>query len=1244
MRAAFTPIAPLITVATTVLVAVTTSLGAAPASAATLPGLQSPPARPMVEPVRDDPVLQITEIVPNSVNVAGQDAFEFIEVRNASDQSYVWDHAEVRYLYPLVDLVTLAHVAWPSAGSGSHSTGVGPAADSPVLEPGDVLVLWVRTGYHPHLTAADFNAAYGTDLTLGVDLWEISGAGLANNALRGVEIVTRSGISLSRAYYNQDGTASLGAGDAVHYGPTTEPHAPQPMLHTSTATPGSVSAAQVGATISAAAAGTPPIILDEPRGSFLAGRELTIDAFVHDDAQVRDVTLDLWSDLDPEPVTHRLQVDHTGMYGLTLSAADTVGRSAFHYRFHATDGHHRISGETRTVERSAEPKPVRMRAIDTSPPAYNVATAPASPLPVTVRPELKNGQAVTGDVLLLAGFDGPDAQVSVNGDVLQTAPALEHEPLLAFEATVTDAYFRNGVTMNGDLLSVFDQGFYGEVRTVVVPVPVDELAPDVPVTLSVVSGTKAATGPDPEEGNDDFLIANLRLVLPDGRTLRPAQILDAQQWITVGDGAGAVDQVDATFSIPADAFSAVSAIWDTTAIADGDHQVQVASGGAVASARVRVDNTAPRITTSIVDGQTVRGDTVLDAAATDAGAVTRLTATLDGQTVRLPLEMSSLTWPAGTHQVAVTAVDDLGNSSTTRLDVTIPHETPTVTPVSTLSTGATGSVAALVDDGEDDALQVDFAHGRALVLGQQVAISTGTTSDARSTERGDAQPVTRIDALATPDGRTTPLSSARRLPYVLIEAEVDGSAGNEVRLRWDGIVEAHAKVTLQVLDPTADAWVEVDRYVTNTDGAASEEEVALDATVPAARFADDGVVTAVVQHSQGYAGADLSSRTDLEEPHHPDDLARGSYDATIAWQSDTQYYHAYQDIYDLQLAMQAYLVTVAEDINLQYVVHTGDIVDWSEQPEQWHRADAAYRILDEADIPYSVLAGNHDVNQQTHDYTEFSRWFGASRFEHRPWYGASHQDNRGHYDLVTIAGVDFLFVSMGWGAADEQIDWMNSVLAEYPERIAVLSLHEYILTTGGLGILPQRIFDEVVSTNPSVRMVLSGHYHDAFTRIDHLDDDGDGVPERTVTSMLFDYQDLPHGGEGFLRLLHLDNVSQTLRVRTYSDSLRTYNAVHPALPAADQDFEIPYAHLGITVHDKVLDTDAVRVDILTDDVFAHAQQVPAGSAVPAVIPEGAQGWYVRVTDPHGATAVTEIQVPSVNTTVALVTPRPAIAR
>src|SRR3546814_16965936 len=123
--------------------------------------------------------------------------------------------------------------------------------------------------------------------------------------------------------------------------------------------------------------------------------------------------------------------------------------------------------------------------------------------------------------------------------------------------------------------------------------------------------------------------------------------------------------------------------------------------------------------------------------------------------------------------------------------------------------------------------------------------------------------------------------------------------------------------------------------------------------------------------------------------------------------------------------------------------------------------------------------------------------------------------------------------------------------------------------------------DEVVATNPNVFAVTSGHYHDAFTRLDEFDDDKDGVADRTVTSMPFDYQGLHEGGLGYLRLLHFDNQGERIIVRTYSPSLDDSDSDDPTMTQDHQEFEIPYATAGITQVQKTPAPDASRAKAQT---------------------------------------------------------------
>ena len=65
---------------------------------------------------------------------------------------------------------------------------------------------------------------------------------------------------------------------------------------------------------------------------------------------------------------------------------------------------------------------------------------------------------------------------------------------------------------------------------------------------------------------------------------------------------------------------------------------------------------------------------------------------------------------------------------------------------------------------------------------------------------------------------------------------------------------------------------------------------------------------------------------------------------------------------ELFLNRTEWLAENKEELDLRFVIHTGDIVNWgNEEPEQFEIASEAIAVLDEADIPVGLCLGNHDT-------------------------------------------------------------------------------------------------------------------------------------------------------------------------------------------------------------------------------------------------------------------------------------------
>ncbi len=251
---------------------------------------------------------------------------------------------------------------------------------------------------------------------------------------------------------------------------------------------------------------------------------------------------------------------------------------------------------------------------------------------------------------------------------------------------------------------------------------------------------------------------------------------------------------------------------------------------------------------------------------------------------------------------------------------------------------------------------------------------------------------------------------------------------------------------------------------------------------------------------------------------------------TLAWISDTQLYsESYPAVFD---SMTGWLADNAEKEGIRYLLHTGDVVNNRNSDGQWDNAVAAMNRL-EGRLPYLISAGNHDVGAPTGNDDRFTTRFGRKE----PEAGGLWEGGKGQYALLDAGGLSFLIVMMGYGTGDEGIAWTNSLLAQYPDRYAILGVHSYMHETGVLTTLGKGIYQQIVVPNPNVRLVVCGHHHAAGRKATELDDDGDGKPDRTVYQMLADYQDAGQGGGGFMRLLTFDKAANRLRVRTYSPYL-----------------------------------------------------------------------------------------------------------
>lgn len=1157
------------------------------------------------------PSLVITEILPDSANVDGSDAYEFIELYNNSNQDINLKDYKLYYHY---------------TDTGSDTIWWETDEDT-ILETGKTLIFWVKNSKNGALTLEDFNNKFGTSLS-DKQLIEITCDGMANGSARGIRFCSNVKDDIDLVTYNDAGADDTTVDKSITY-----QNQYVDGMYTSVMTANN-------------AAPTPGKITDGEKPDYQAElttpesapavEDLTTATF---DNETQSLAFDLTADSAETTIkTVKLHIKYNEeenyeIYNLLrtnenhftklLNNVDLLNKQSFTYYFTVSDGYQTVETEVRTITNTGD--------------SQNSGFS------------LSDGEMIAGSRQVIAY--GEQLQIDGNDVSGEASKSLNGVGKLAFDTTQTDVFFKNAVSVGDKVVGIFNEGTYDQWRTYVYDVDAELFDyGNKTVTVQFHAGNKANVLEHNIENNDDFVLKNIRMVLPSGKTLYPSNyqakyglgvvehdnmddveakdvtIASQEKEIQMGDGTSKYEILYATFSLSEEDFSAVRYLWDTTTTEDGAHRVSNGTD----EITVNVDNTAPEITTNIEDGQEYHSGTIEVNAADAFSQEVRTTVLLDGKNITVPYDFRSLEMRAGEHTLYISASDQMGNTSAKEVKFTTPKESAdidtNILPENGTVVNGDPTLSIKATDPSGDTMSVAFKTGERYQLGDMnITSETGASSKSGTI------------------GQDYDAASGNGFPYETFNIAVDDTVNENavINVKWSG-TSNNRKTFLYVYNTVTGGWDKLDAEQT-IDG----ENMTLQGEVVLTNHLVDANVKVLVQNGEGYTPAQYDT---VLEGNNQNDTPRAEYDFTLAVESDTQYYNeAYEGNpdqvvdgkYQYQLDIHNWTIANRERMNIQYMFHDGDIIDDEPNRQEWLQADAAYQLLDQAGFPYGVLAGNHDVGHLSGDYTNFSQYFGESRYNLNPWYGASYQNNRGHYDLITVDGIDFIMIYMGWGIGDEEINWMNEVLAQYPERKAILNFHEYLLASGGMGEEPQRVHDEVVAVNDNVCMVLSGHYHNAYTRIDTFTK-ADGT-ERQVYNMLFDYQGLPEGGLGYMRLMHFDLANGRVIVRTYSPSLNDYDAketaedlkndgnsyfVESASINGEEDFEVSFEALGIVPQTKILTTTDLDVNVYGDELIGQVDDVESGSEAQYTwtgAPDGVNGWYAEVTDANGGISRTGVQ-------------------
>ncbi|GEB14625.1 DUF5011 domain-containing protein [Pimelobacter simplex] len=313
--------------------------------------------------------------------------------------------------------------------------------------------------------------------------------------------------------------------------------------------------------------------------------------------------------------------------------------------------------------------------------------------------------------------------------------------------------------------------------------------------------------------------------------------------------------------------------------------------------------------------------------------------------------------------------------------------------------------------------------------------------------------------------------------------------------------------------------------------------------------------------------------------------------------------------------------------------------------KEFEFTSGAQATLDDAGVVNQVIAGNHDnqLGNETGPTSRFNKYYGPGRYYDaaKAWpSGASYhawdettdsqgnvltpgQDNQNNYVLFSAGGLDFVAVGLSYGVTQAEADWASSVFERYPDRNGILLTHAYIApstASDGRGATfsgdGSKLYDEVVTANPNVFLILAGHEHGVGTNLKtkvgatvkhnvvelladyqfykvsarelwpdkvdsagNIDLNGDGVIDHKATDLL-------QFGASWLRLLQFDVARAEVSIDTYSPHFDNFGATEyddrKRYNGAEDNLVLP---VDLSSRTTTFSTDGLTVVTPTDTVI-----------------------------------------------------------
>lgn len=209
--------------------------------------------------------------------------------------------------------------------------------------------------------------------------------------------------------------------------------------------------------------------------------------------------------------------------------------------------------------------------------------------------------------------------------------------------------------------------------------------------------------------------------------------------------------------------------------------------------------------------------------------------------------------------------------------------------------------------------------------------------------------------------------------------------------------------------------------------------------------------------------------------------------------------------------------------NIVFATCVGDMVNYSNSTAEYGVADAAFDILDNGGVQYSVSPGNHDEGGYWGNY------FGISRFSGKSWFQGYYTDYQ-TYSFFSASGNDFIVINLDFNPITDVIGWADALLKAYPERRGIVVQHDILNVDNSWN---NQASYTALKDNPNLFLMLCGHMHTASDGAAYRAEPGDDG--HIIHIVQADYQEFTSPtNTGYLRILRFSPENDMIYMTTYS--------------------------------------------------------------------------------------------------------------